>query len=105
MTLPGFSEKGGEEPRSWVGYPSRRPTGCGMQSPSGPKVYPKWRRFTRLKRERPWVDCLVKANFAKFLRGSAHCRFRADLLREEEEEEEEEEFIQNRGGGGVHYQR
>ena len=27
-------------PRSWVGYPSRRPTGCGMQSPSGPKVYP-----------------------------------------------------------------
>ena len=61
-----------------------------------------WRRFTRLKRERPWVDCLVKA---KFLRGSAHCRFRADPLQEEEEEEEEEEFIQNRGGGGVHYQR
>jgi hypothetical protein len=28
-------------PRSWVGYPSRRPKGCGMQSPSGPKVYPK----------------------------------------------------------------
>ena len=27
-------------PRSWVGYPSRRPKGCGMQSPSGPKVYP-----------------------------------------------------------------
>ena len=30
-------------PRSWVGYPSRRPKGCGMQSPSGPKVYPKLR--------------------------------------------------------------
>ena len=29
-------------PRSWVGYPSRRPKGCGMQSPSGPKVYPKF---------------------------------------------------------------
>ena len=29
--------------RSWVGYPSRRPKGCGMQSPSGPKVYPKER--------------------------------------------------------------
>ena len=29
-------------PRSWVGYPSRRPKGCGMQSPSGPKVYPKY---------------------------------------------------------------
>ena len=28
-------------PRSWVGYPSRRPKGCGMQSPLGPKVYPK----------------------------------------------------------------
>ena len=28
-------------PRSWVGYPGRRPQGCGMQSPSGPKVYPK----------------------------------------------------------------
>ena len=27
-------------PRSWVGHPSRRPQGCGMQSPSGPKVYP-----------------------------------------------------------------
>ena len=28
-------------PRSWVGYPRRRPKGCGMQSPSGPKVYPR----------------------------------------------------------------
>ena len=28
-------------PRSWVGYPSLRQKGCGMQSPSGPKVYPK----------------------------------------------------------------
>ena len=28
-------------PRSWVGYPRRRPKGCGMQLPSGPKVYPK----------------------------------------------------------------
>ena len=28
-------------PRSWVGYPSPRPKGCGMQSPFGPKVYPK----------------------------------------------------------------
>jgi hypothetical protein len=28
-------------PRSWVGYPRRRPKGCGMQSTSGPKVYPK----------------------------------------------------------------
>ena len=28
-------------PRSWVGYPRRRPKGCGMQSPSGPTVYPK----------------------------------------------------------------
>ena len=26
-------------PRSLVGYPSRRPKGCGMQWPSGPKVY------------------------------------------------------------------
>ena len=25
---------------SWVGYPSRRPKGCGLQSPLGPKVYP-----------------------------------------------------------------
>ena len=32
-------------PRSWVGYPSRRPKGCGMQSPSGPKVYPKTRGY------------------------------------------------------------
>ena len=35
-------------PRSWVGYPSRSPKGFGMQSPLGPKVYPKvrveWRR-------------------------------------------------------------
>ena len=28
-------------PLSWVGYPRRRPKGCGMQSPLGPKVYPK----------------------------------------------------------------
>ena len=28
-------------PRSWVGYPSPRPKGCGMQSLFGPKVYPK----------------------------------------------------------------
>ena len=28
-------------PRSWVGYPCQRPKGCGMQSPLGPKVYPK----------------------------------------------------------------
>ena len=28
-------------PRSGVGYPSRRPKGCGMQLPLGPKVYPK----------------------------------------------------------------
>ena len=29
------------EERRVIGYPSRRPQGCGMQSPSGPKVYPK----------------------------------------------------------------
>ena len=32
-------------PRSWVGYPSRRPKSCGMQSPSGPKVYPRQTRW------------------------------------------------------------
>ena len=31
-------------PRSWVGYPRRRPKGCGMQSPSGPKV---WSLFSK----------------------------------------------------------
>ena len=30
---------------SWVGYPSRRPKGCGLQSPLGPKVYPKFSLF------------------------------------------------------------
>ena len=29
-----------EELGEGVGYPRRRPKGCGMQSPSGPKVYP-----------------------------------------------------------------
>ena len=29
---------------SWVGYPSRRPNGCGVQSPLGPKVYPKGKK-------------------------------------------------------------
>ena len=35
---------------SWVGYPSRRPKGCGMQSPSGPKVYPKSHRDLGVRR-------------------------------------------------------
>ena len=44
-------------PRSWVGYPSRRPKGCGMQSPSGPKVYPKKEK----EREREWDSDAVDA--------------------------------------------
>jgi len=32
---------------SWVGYPSRRPKGCGVQSPLGPKVYPIKQRTTQ----------------------------------------------------------
>ena len=36
-------------PRSWVGYPRRRPKGCGMQSPSGPKVYPPRNGMGRMR--------------------------------------------------------
>ena len=40
-------------PRSWVGYPSPRQQGCGMQLSLGPKVYPVTTVFSLLNTEAP----------------------------------------------------
>ena len=53
-------------PRSWVGYPSRRPKGCGMQSPSGPKVYPKSEgRVTSIDPKQAWMIMSMQWRFLK----------------------------------------
>ena len=76
---------------SWVGYPSRRQKGCGVQSPLGPKVYPKE------EEEEEFIQNRTCAGARFLTRGDQH-----DVAqRREEEEEEEEEFIQNRRGSAI----
>ena len=59
-------------PRSWVGYPRRRPKGCGMQSPSGPKVYPKGRSGGGRGWQQSPSDCILRSVLPL-------CRLRSDV--------------------------
>ena len=57
---------------SWVGYPSRRPKGCGVQSPLGPKVYPtatfKSRSLESSQTQSTGERALMRACFSQLLR-------------------------------------